>query len=268
MALNMFTVKRWGAFLLTGFLPVVFFMIGNIYYGFLWAIGIMMIGLFFSVYIGGVLVRNPFTMMLEGKGLLTLNIDSTGVIRPFIVGLDQPFVKGQLNGTKVTDVYDRESVLNLALPVKGGNAITIKNPVPGNKSKGIDVKISEEDFNRSRFGLYHYPVLIYNAQLKSMLTKDFLAGQEKQAFAEHGVLYLNRKMEELTSIIRDFGRYVVELTKPQTSILQNKYFWIIIVVFCIIMLILFGKPLIQSLSATGGAVMGAAQGMNAPVVPK
>lgn len=264
----MFMIKRWGAFLLTGFLPVMFYMIGEMYYGFLWGIGIMMLGLLFAVYIGGVMIRNPFTMMLEGQGLLALNIDSTGVIRPFIVGLDQPFVKGHLDGQKVTDVYDREAVLSLALPVQGGNAITIKNPIVQPINKGVILDIGEEAFNRSRFGLYHYPVLIYNAQLKSLLTKDFLSGQEKQAFAEHGVLYLNRKMEELTSIIRDFGRYVVELTKPQTSIFQNKYFWIIIVVFCIIMLILFGKPLIEGITSTGQAAMGAAKSASAPVVPQ
>lgn len=266
MAINTFVVKKWAALILAGVIPTMCFFIGLNFYSFLMAIILFLVGLVVGVIVSSVLLKNPFSAMVEGKGLLTLNIDSTGVIRPFIVGLNQPYVKGRLLNDSVNDVYDREAVLSLAPPTKAGKAITSQNRKVKTKKGGLDLSLSEEDFNKSRFGLYHYPVLIYNAQLKSMLTKDFLSGQEKQAFAEHGVLYLNRKMEELTSIIRDFGRYVVELTKPKASIFQNKWFLIVLVVGLIAMLVLFGKPLINSIMSIGGNAVGGLG--SAAVIPK
>ena len=62
---------------------------------------------------------------------------------------------------------------------------------------------------------------------------------EKDTFAEHGVLYLNRKMEELTSVVRDFGRHVVETLKPKQSLFKNKWVIVIIIIFAVILLIIF-----------------------------
>lgn len=220
------------------------------------------VGSLLAIVLANFLLNNPFRAMLEGKGLLTLNIDSTGILRPFISSLSQPYIKGRLGGDDVNDVYDRSTVIQMAAPVVGGKAIY--------DGKTVKIEISEDDFNRSRFGLYQYPTMIYNAQIKSLLTKDVLSDTEKDSFAEHGILYLNRKLEELTSIVRDFGRYVVELTKPKDKWYNNKFFWIVLIVGAIILLLLFAKPVIEAFMGMGGSA-GSAVGKvfgGGPVVPR
>lgn len=260
MAINTFKIKKWAGLILTGFFPSICFFIGLKFYGFWVALIVLLVSIVAGVMLGNLFLKNPFSEMLEGKGLLVFNIDSTGIIRPFICGLTQPYIKGNLGKDDINDVYDRSAVLQLTHPKKAGNATELKEG-------GLNIHITEDEFNKSRFGLFQYPVLLYNNQIKSLITKDFLSEMEKKTFAEHGILYLNRKMEELTGVLRDFGRYVVELTKPKSSIFQNKYFWIVVVVFIVILIILFAKPIITQLAGAGGAI-SSSLGSTKAVVPR
>lgn len=250
MAINVFKIKKLAALLLCSLLSVILFAVGNMYYGFLWGLAWMGAGMILAVVLGTFLLSNPFTSMLEGKGILALNMDSTGIIKPFIVRLDPPYVKGKLGSKTVNDVFDRATVWNLTPPVEN------ETPAIEKKDKTINITLSEKDYNKSRFGLFHYPVIIYNEQLRSLLTKDFFSDKEKDSFAEHGVLYLNRKLEELTSVVRDFGRHVVELTKPKGSFFQSKWVIIVIVIVLIIILAMFAPYII---SAIGGGIGPAAE---------
>jgi len=258
---NFFVIRKYGALSIAGCLPTMGFFIGLTFYGFYMGIGCFLACLGVGIFAAAKLTQNPFSLMTEGKGILVFNMDSTGIIRPFIASLNPPFIKGSFNKESMNDVYDRSSVLSLAPPIKNGTANMEKNK--------IVIELEEGAFNSSRFGMFHYPVIIYNSQIKSCITKDFLSEQEKLSFAEHGVLYLNRKLEELTSVVRDFGRYVVELTKPKESIFKNKWFITALVVFAIIMVILFAKPILNSLGGIGGSI-GSAFGNAAsnPVIPR
>lgn len=262
--ISLFLVRKYAGLLLSCFLPTMAFAIGSVFYSF-W-VGLICFGVAVIVALiaTSVILRNPFTQMLEGKGLLTFNIDSTGVIRPFLMAVQQPFVKAKGRDGLIEDVYDRSSVLQLDEPVKAGKVVIDKD------EKGeeiINITLNKGEFNHRRFGLYQFPVLIYNGQMKSLVTKEFLSEEEKRAFAEHGILYLNRKMEELTSLMRDFGRYVVELTKPKASLLKNKWVWLGLVALIIILAILFGKPLFEQLFTVGSKVTGGL-GSTSPVVPR
>lgn len=259
--INPFKIKKFAAFILAAFLPAITFYIGVVYYSFMIALIMLLFTSGLVLFLGSILISNPFRSMLEGKGLLVFNIDSTGVIRPFNVYLNQPYVKGKLGKDEVNDVYDRAAVASLAEPGKKGGTGSWKDGK-------LNIELDENEFNKNRFGMYQYPVLIYNSQVKSLLTKDFLSDQEKSSFAEHGVLYLNRKMEELTSIIRDFGRYVVELTKPKDNIFQKAWFWIVIVVVIAIIIALFAKPLISTISGTASNAGTAIQGASGAVIPR
>lgn len=226
--LNPFVIKKWGALLLTGLVTTIVFYSALVFTGnLLIACGFMAAGLTISALISNLLLDNPFRAMIEGKGILALNIDSTGVIRPFIMNVRPPYIEGLLGQNLATDVYDREMVYNLAAPQEAGFL---------QQGEGKDGKVrmamilSEEEYNKARFALFHFPVIIYNEQIRSLITKDFLSEQEKATFAEHGVLYLNRKMEELTSAIRDFGRYVVEQLKPNKFTISPTLIWIFIII--------------------------------------
>lgn len=246
---------------MAAFIPTLAYTIGNVFYGFWIGLGLLVLFIVFSIIISKVLLKNPFSDMLEGKGLLCLNIDSTGILKPFILKVHQPYVKGFIGKTPVNDIYNRSAVISLANPQKLGKA-TEKT------EGGLHIDISQEEFNQARFGLYHYPALIYNGQLKSLVTKDYLSEKEKSGFAEHGILYLNRKMEELTGILRDFGRYVVELTKPKGSIFQNKWFWIVVVGLVILLALLFAPTIIKQFSGMGGTLSSSITNMkDAAVIP-
>lgn len=268
--LNVFVIKRWATLILAGFIPTISFVIGMNFYNFWIGLILLFVGIMVCMFMGSMLLKNPFTMMLEGKGLLCLNIDSTGVIKPLILKVMKPYVKGKIdNFEHVDDVYDRSTVLNLANPTKEGE-IKVKGEdveITAYDKEG-NLKLSVDEFNASRFGLYHYPVLIYNGQIKSLVTKDFLSEKEKNTFAEHGILYLNRKLEELTGTLRDFGRYVVELTKPKGSIFQNKWFWIIMLVALVIMALLFAKPILSSLSGASQTLTSGFSTVNEAVIPR
>ena len=75
---------------------------------------------------------------------------------------------------------------------------------------------------------------------------------------------LNRRMEELSRDIKNFGRYVVELTKPVGRLLQNKWFWIIIVILVVILGLLFAPAIIKSFMTTWEGATNA----GGPIVPR
>lgn len=259
--INAFKIRRYAAFSISGFTSVICFYIGLVYYGFLIAMGCMFMGLILGVVLGSLLIKNPFTMMMEGKGIMVLNLDSTGILRPSIVGLHSPYIRGKIGKKVINDVWDRSTVYQIAAPEQNK-----KKAEPDGKG-GIKIEIDERTYNKARFQLFHFPTLIWNDQINSLLTKDFLASMEKQTFAEHGVLYLNRKMEELNSAVRDFGRHVVELTKPVKSIFSSKWTWIIIFIVLVIMAVLFAPAILNAMSS-GGSTIAQTAGSTSSIIPK
>lgn len=266
-------MKKYAALIMAGMLCTISFYIGvAIYKNLLLALGLLAVGLLVSIVAGILLLRNPFTLLLEGKGILALDINSTGVIRPFIVTVTAPFIAAKYNGKMINDVFDRETVMQFAAPIKA--RMQLEKTYDGKVKIQLDeaelvklkqktkegfttIELTEKEYNSGRFALFHYPCIIWNSQVGSILTKDFLSEAEKTTFAEHTIIYLNRKMEELTSIVRDFGRYVVELTKPQGSAWGNKWVWIIVGVGVVILGIIFLPSIIATIKGAGAPAAAA-----------
>jgi hypothetical protein len=252
--INLYNVKKWVALIMSPLLTTLMFFLGFRFYNMLWGMSFLFAGVLLFSVLANFMIKNPFSSMIEGKGLLALNIDSTGIIKPFIVGLSSPYIKGRLGKQEMRDVFNRDTILQIA-PAKKN-----KHKVEYGDGK-IKIVLDEKQYNQARFAMLHYPTLIWNDQIKSIVTKDFLAEGEKTTFAEHGVLYLNRQMEGLTSVVRDFGRYVVELTKPKDSFLKSKWVMIILIVFIIIMAILFLPKIMQTLAPSWSAATQGIGGM-------
>ena len=256
--INEFVLKKWGALLMVGMITTVAFYGGVMLKGFLVGIAGLFIGLIISCILGNLLLKNPFSLILEGKGVLFLDINSTGVIRPFVLQVRPPYVQGTGPlGAEVQDVFDRDMVYNLAVPQKGGDI---------QQGKGTDgetrtqIVLNEEDYNRGRFGFLHYPCVIWNSVIGSIITKDYLSDNEKTSFAEHQLLFMNEKTKELSSAMRDFGRYVVEQLRPKLGISGGTIAIIIIVIIIIVLIALFGPSLLPQIKAAfGGAAQGAAE---------
>lgn len=268
--INVFKLKKWATLLFAGFIPTIFFMVGIQFYGKFWiGLACFAAGLLISLIFGVFLLKNPFTLLLEGKGVLCLDVSSSGIIKPFIANINQPYVRAKLQGEDIEDVFDRQTVSQLADPEKKGQFIFITKDKDGQplKDKGIFFMLPESEYNKARFALFHYPVLIYNSQLKTFMTKDILSEIEKNVFSEHLVLYLNRKIEELTSHIRDFGRYIVELTKPKEGgFFRNKWVWIVILVGLGILAAIFAPYIISAIKGGISTVQSTAVG-SAAVTP-
>jgi len=244
--INPFVIKKWAALLLVGFFTVISFYIGILYLNFWWAMGIMLVALLIISFLASALLSNPFTKMMEGSGILVMNLDSTGVIRFSIVKLRPPFVYGKIGKEEINDVWDRSTVLQIEAPKT--NKIFAEKVMQGQKRGGLRIEIDEKEYNDSRFALFHYPVLIWNDQMKSLITKEWISKEEKDTFAEHGILYLNRKLEELTMLIRDFARHTAEQMRPKISIFKNKWVWIAVVVLMVILVAMFLPPVINIVS--------------------
>lgn len=250
--LNPFIIKENAVLILAPMFGVIGYIIGNLYGGF-WA---GMIGLAVMVLVvvlaGKALLANPFTSMLKGKGVLALDINSTGVIRPFILGVKLPYVQGKVNGRFFRSMWNRKLVQNMATPVTAGEAV--KDEEKG----GLVIKLSEKEYNKSRFAMYHYPVILYNEAVGETITKDFLSENEGKVFATHNVMYLNKLVQDLTSNVRDFGRYIAEQLQPKKSIWASKWTWVVMVIGLVVLALLFAPKILEVLGGgTGGAISNA-----------
>lgn len=274
--LNLYKVKKWAAlFLISIFSTMPFFIFTKFYN--IWAgLGAYLIGTIVGIILANLLIKNPFTQMIEGDGVLAIDLSSTGVLAPFILKYNS---KNELTNQKkgVNLLFDRSLVFSITNPIisKTKALLKWKDKETQGKGKekqeieviktGLNITLDVEEINRAKFGLWQYPVILWNSQLRSALTKDFLNDREKEAFAEHGILYLNRKTEELSGHIRDFGRAVVESLKPQVSIFANKWvIWIIIILIAILAIMFLPKII----NVIGGSVGNGVSMPSALVTPR
>lgn len=237
--LNPYTIKKNIALLMPAWLCTAGFFVGVTFLNLWWGIGIFLVLAILTTILGNIMLRNAFTDLLEGKGILLLDITSTGIIKTHIINVVKSYLAGKTSNGKLKDIFDREAVYQMAAPDSMGMAI------PNNLTGGLTITLNEQEYHNARFVLGHFPVIIYNSQLQTVLTKDFFSNEEKAAFAEHTVLYLNRIMEELTNLMRDFGRYVVESLKPQSTGMGGKWIWIIIGVGLVILAAMFMPKILE-----------------------
>lgn len=271
--LNQFVLKKYMALILVGCLSVITFFTVTVYYGFVYGILGFLVALIISVFLGSLLLKNPFQDVLEGQGVLFIDMSSTGILQPTIFYVQDEYLRGKLHGSALEDVFDRNAIHHLSFPKKASKMAYF---VPGEAAAPGKAEVPpvlrfdfhKEDFNNSRFQLYHLPVVLYNHQLKSVLTKDFFAVKETQAFAKHNILYMNRKVQELVSSLLNFGRYVVEQTKPKGNFLQSKWVWIIAIVAFAVMAVIFAPSIINTVSGfsgnAGAAVSTASSAVKVP----
>jgi len=265
--LNPFKIKKWMACLFPSMITAVFFAVGMQFFGFFIGIGFMLLGALLGTMLGAMLLRNPYTKMLEGNGIMAWNIDSTGIINPFIVHLDSPYIKGFYKKKEIRDVWDRNTVMQLADPkeIKG----TIQDGM-------IEFKIPKAQVSTDRFIHYTRPVILYNEQLGSIMTKDMFASKESYGFVNHQLTFLVRLVEYLNITMTNVARTVTDLAlKPQDKGKYVKWLVYIVIGILVIAAIYVGvKYAPQMIGSIGGAAKTATAGISqtastvAPAMPK
>jgi len=252
--MNMFKVKKWGGFILCGMLPIILFMLGTGMSSFIYGVIFMFVGIIASSVLASRLMRHAFTDMLEGSGLCTFTLDSTGIIQPFITTLAAPFIHGTLKGKEVDGVYNRDMVAYITPPVKSK---MIKIPAEfwkDKKERTVLIMPSEKEKSDYLFSMNQWPCFLFNKNTDSYLSKDELSTFEKDLFTKNNSLFILKKTQQLSSDIRDFARYIVEHAKPKKGgILENKKMLITIVLIIVffIFALLFGPAIYNTI--TGAA---------------
>lgn len=205
------------------------------------------------------LLRHPMLRMLEGSGLLVWDLSSPGIIRSFLAKVRLPYLDMNIGGKKKkSSIFDRESVSYLTPPEPATVTPTREFDNETGRDEDFFVfRIPKRRMNEAAFGLDGRPVILYNSALGSFLTKDMLGDTEKKAFVEHGALYLNRRVDELTASIRDFARYIVDQTKPRNFFADNKLLLIIIVIVVAVLLIMFLPSLLGGAQKAASSLTGA-----------
>jgi len=266
----MFVAKKWVMAFLTGVIPTVCFIVALLS-GFDLIMGMFLV--FFialiMVFISSLMLKHPLTELIEGKGMLTLTLDSTGFIESFLVDAqEQPFVKGIFRGKKVETMFDRDITQYLIPPQKTriveATMINAEGKAIGKRQ--VLLMPTPEEKSDYLFSFGSFPTFIYNKVLGTFLQKSLLSNFEQDTFVKHAVLYLLKKTEELSTSVRDFARYVVEQTRPKRGFFEGKK-WIIYLLIAaavVIFIVMFAPAIIDAMSGMGGVLPGGGGGAIQP----
>jgi hypothetical protein len=260
--MNMYATKKYVTLFISGIIPgfimIVMLMTGA---GIMMSVMFMFIIAMMMMLISTLVLRHPLQQLVEGKGMLTMTLDSTGYIESFLVSpKNMPFVQGVFKGKKVETMFDRDIVQYLLPPVKArlaeATCLNAEGKVIGKRK--VLVMPTEAEKNDYLFSFGTYPTFIYNKVLGVFLQKSVFSNFEQNAFVRHMVMYLCKKTEELSGAIRDFSRYIVEQIKPHKGLFSSKWIiYILIAMAVIVLIILLGPQIMQAL-----------QGTKVPAIPK
>lgn len=216
--------------------------------------------------VGSRILQHPLLSMLEGKGLLTWILDSTGLIGTFTVNVNAPEITGKKPGLKNIDLnenYDTDIMHRIifpkAAPLTKGYMIS-KDATGQNiiEEKNILVLPDKEEQHETFFKFESVPVFIYNKVLGQFLSRDLLAKNEKDMQLKHGTLNILYKLGAIGDQFRDFGRYAGELTRPKKQGLFARFWWLkyVLILFVVIFIIIIIAMFIPSFLDAGSNIKG------------
>jgi len=216
------------------------------------------------IIIGNRMMRHAFTDMLEGKGLFTMILDSTGLIGSFNVKVMAPKMKGVFskNVPPIEDTYDMDLLHRLLVPKNAGMTkgyYYTKNEndeIVLDKQVDVIVLPEKEDVPKHSFMFENRPVFIFNKVMNKFLSRDALAKFEKDIEIKHNALNILKKVQETDVNFRNFGRYIGENIKPMKKGFfaspMMKYILIAAVVGLIIFILMMFVPGILSSTSNLG----------------
>lgn len=198
------------------------------------------------VVIGSMVLKNPFMRIFEESEYLLLTISSSGGIIPFTLIPMGNKVLGNINGRVLEHVYDRNAMVYLDHPRTGKFYQDEEN---------VYLVLPKKDLNQTQFSMSGIPSYLWNEPLGTFLTKEMLSTMETKTFARHEILYLNHQAKDLNSHMLNFGRYVIDQTKPAWKIWEQGWFkWILIILLIVGMAYFLAPTLLgggQQLIASG-----------------
>ena len=252
--MNIYGVKKLSALVMLGLMPTLVFTIAIIFWGYFFAIAFLFVFLALFIVLALRMLKHPMLEMIEGKGMMTMTWDSSGLIETFTVQADPPFVKGIYKGKMRETMFDREIVSYIIPPqparMADATCLDAEGNVVGTRKVLIMPTRDEKADYLFRFGTY--PTFIYNKSLGNFLQKSMLSDFESNTFVNHMVLYLLKKTEDLSGHVRDFARYIVEQTRPQAGWFQKNRWvlWLVLAGAIIGLALLFIPGLMSAFEGT------------------
>lgn len=254
MTFNINKAKNYLSYFFASFIPLfTYFMVLLSTFNVWFSLFLSILTFPIAVLFGRKLSHHPFRDLIENTGVLMLTIDSRGLIRPYILEIHGRYLNEKNGETK--GLFDRDLVVSFVQPKK------IKVKVK-DKTAEIDLNDTERVFSFEGF----YPTFIYNEVTNTFLDKKTLNEFEMKYLTRYNLNYLKTKIEELGSVLRDFARYVVELSKPKPKFWETKKFFVFLAILIAIILLVIGisstfvqvSPPVQTLQQTmqGGVVVG------------
>ena len=234
--MNRYAAYRILSYVLAGMLPLLLYMVVSVMYGIPLAWTFAMVGVVMSLVIGRKMTNHPLINALEGKGILTLSIDSTGNIVPYIC----PVYRGKvLDPSGNETIFNRENLTYLYFPkVAGAKEVKVISD-DGNVTTEYHIVIPK-NILEYKFGFDGIPVFLWNENLQTFLPKDFLASFELATVKLSLVRGIDHKVSDLSSSIKNFARYVVDQIRPKKGIpfggLAIGLIVIVIIVFVLAMM--------------------------------
>ena len=239
-----------------GVIPTMLLVVGLLSgLGLIMSVVLVFVMAFVMAFMTSLMLKHPLTQLIEGKGMLTMTLDSTGFIETFLVTSEnQPFVHGMFRKKQVETMFDRDITQYLIPPQRGRLVDATMIDSQGRKIGKRKVLVMPTPSEKSDylFAFGNYPTFIYNKVLGTFLQKSLLSKFEQTTFTKHAVMYLLKKTEELSASVRDFARYIVEQIRPKKSWLAaNKWIiYVIIAAAIILFVVIFAPSIISTLQQT------------------
>ena len=258
---NMQKIKKWAALWINATFPLLSYIILDFIYDDYWyALAGAAAGTILGLVIAWAMLKNPFTAMVEGSGLLVLDMNSTGVIQPFLCRIRLPKIFGKLHGATKIDVWDRDLTHMFGQPIKVEEKVEV---LEDGSMKLPD--LSREEYSKARFSLWHYPVLIWNEKLQSFLTKDALSTTEKLMFAEHSAYAQNIQLQILNDRLEKLTRTFLDALRPVLDFLKKPWVWIVMLLVVGGLAVIFLPDIMSGMQ--GSAQTAVEQGAT-PIIPR
>ncbi len=194
------------------------------------------------------LLKNQWTKIAENQGIPVLTFGSGGVINQYIAKPKNPEeLTFTLHGKKITIPISRQAAFYLR-PPQDANYTTTQDK--------IIIEIPKKDAEKNIFTIFGKTGFVFNEQMGTIITKDFVTDREKDLYLEHNALYITRKIEEISKNIKENADYAIALLGRKKLDLPD---WakLILVGLGLAVIIYFAWPIITS--AISGASSGAAK---------
>ena len=202
--------------------------------------------------------NHPFLKVLEGEGLPILSFGSSGIIQPYLATPRTPEMSFTIFGKKITQMLSRPAGFSLR---------PAKPAVLEESADELVIRIPKKNIEDKVFNVLGRPGFVYNEATATLITKDLLSEKERGLFVDHNALYIVRKIEEVSSNIKENADLAIALLGKKK---MNIPPWLIYIAIAgaVLLLLYLAWPSIQGfLGGVSGVGSKAVGGAGAAVTP-